>query len=117
MNKIFFFVLILFQIKGFGADTVIVLEALNSKGKKLTKDIVLVSEGSIIVNREKLSDAEAITQSDHLKNIASFNKNELTYSCESGVFKHILKQGKILKVEKGCLFSDRYKSLKKILML
>src|SRR4051812_25433572 len=91
-------------------DTIIVLEAKSSRGKTLSKDIVFVKDGTVIVNREKLSAPEVITQSEHLTKIASFNENDPGTHCASGTFKHTMKKGKILKIEKGCLASDRFKS-------
>ncbi|MGZ3790679.1 MAG: hypothetical protein ACXVCE_13310 [Bacteriovorax sp.] len=93
-------------------ETVIVLEEITSRGKVINKDVVIVKDGSVIVNREKLSAAEIITQSEHMTGIASFKESQTTHQCESGLFKHVLKKGKVQKAEQGCLGSDRHKFLK-----
>lgn len=94
------------------AETLIVFELKNSHGKLMDKDVVILQEGSVMVNREKLSATEIITQSEHITAIASFTSNGTVRACDAGTFKHILKKGKILKSESGCLGSERYNFLK-----
>jgi hypothetical protein len=94
------------------SETVILLESQTILGKELKKEFVIINDGSVIVNNEKLSATEVITQSENIKNIATFSDLKSLENCTSGAFKHILKKGKILKIEKGCLESARYKVLK-----
>ncbi|MFA6237548.1 MAG: hypothetical protein WC635_09500 [Bacteriovorax sp.] len=112
MNKILILILIT-TMQAFAADmdTVIVLQSMDSRGKTVSSDVVFVKNGFLIVNREKLSATEVITQSENITKIATFKESETANNCDSGMFKHTLKKGKLLKIEKGCLSSERYKSL------
>lgn len=114
MNK-WFFLFLLLPLKLLGAtpsETVIILEDISPKGAVVAKDVVIVGEGVLIVNNEKLSPSEVITQSEFVTKIANFKTSEITYQCSAGIFRHILKKGKLVKSEQGCLNSERYKSLK-----
>lgn len=99
------------------SETVIMLISKNARGKILSKDIVIAGSDFLMVNAEKLSPAEIITQSPHIKVISTFAKTPEIYlqGCESGTFEHILKKGSLKKQEKGCMDSERYQDLKKSL--
>lgn len=94
-------------------ETVIILEELNHRGRSIKKDVAMIIGPNIIINKERLSPAEIITQSDHLTKISSFLPSEITDQCPGGKFKHFLKKGDIVKVEYGCLNSERFRHLKK----
>lgn len=113
MNKLVLFSLLITQsLFGNELDTLIVLEAHTSKGQLISKDVFFVKDGAVIVNKEKLSATETITQSDHISNIAAITTVSLSSPCSEGIYKHSVKKGKILKIEKGCLGSERYNFLK-----
>ncbi len=113
MNKklLTIFLFISYSAFAVNPDAVIILLDKNHQGKIIDKEVVIVANGTMMVNREKLSPSEVITQSPHITEIANFKSNE-SGQCHAGTFKHILKKGKIVKVEEGCLNSDRYKTLK-----
>lgn len=113
MNK-FLLLYLLFTLCAWAKtpETVIILETISNREKPMSRDVVIVKDGMVMVNAEKLSAREIITQSEHIKKIAQFSKREKINQCDSGVFKHILKQGKITKEEQGCLNSDRFHELK-----
>lgn len=96
-------------------EALIVLEAFNHRGIMVHKEVVLIQEGELMVNGEKLSPTEIITQAGALKKISQVQQllliDEKNVQCGQGVFKHTLKKGKILKVERGCLNNDRYNEL------
>lgn len=114
MNKFFlFFVLSAAILPAFAADeTVIVLEAFNARGKKSSGEAVVIGKDTLLINGEKLSSAEIITQSQHIKKIAEFKSAAGVKACEAGHFEHILKRGKLHRKESGCLESERYRELK-----
>lgn len=97
------------------SEALIVLEAFNHRGILVHKEVVLIQEGELTVNGEKLSPTEIITQSAALKKISQLQLQLLddtkNAECNLGVFKHSFKKGKILKVERGCLNNDRYNEL------
>jgi hypothetical protein len=93
-------------------ETVIVLEARSAKGKKITNDVLLLKNGSVVVNNERLTPAEAITQSNHIKSLAQIPARKLTLECDAGYFIHIIKREKDVKSEKGCIDGARYKGLR-----
>lgn len=94
-------------------ETVIILEVIAPRGKVMSKDVVIIGEGSVMVNKEKLSSSEIITQSEYISKIATFPLSKRADQCESGIFKHMLKKGNEYKVEYGCLNSERFKHLEK----
>ncbi len=114
MNK-FFLLIFIFVTCSWAKtpETVIVLETISTRGAPMNRDIVIVKEGMVMVNKEKLSANEIITQSEHIKKIAQFSSSEKIDQCRSGSFKHIFKQEKLVKEEQGCLNSSRYLELKK----
>jgi len=93
------------------SEALIVLEAFNHRGMMVHKEVVLIQEGELSVNGEKLSPTEVITQSGALKKISQILADEKSAQCKMGLFKHSYKKGKILKVERGCLNNDRYNEL------
>lgn len=117
MNKLSLFILvplISFSLKVLASDSaVIVLEALNARGKLVHKEVVLIKDGSVVVNNQKLSAAEVITQSYALKQISQFSPIEKNIHCEAGTYKHIYKKAKMIKEEHGCLNNERYNELEK----
>lgn len=115
MNKILFFILI-FCFKLNAANTpevVIILESINKRGEIIKKEVLLIKDSQVFVNREKLSPSETITQSYNIKKISHFLVSEIGTQCESGKFRHLLKNGKELKEEYGCLESTRFHYLEK----
>ena len=93
-------------------ETVILLKDFPAGGKKGAQETVIAGENFLMVNAEKLSPAEIITQSQHIKKISEFKSVSSLKRCEAGRFEHILKKGKVFKKECGCLESDRYQELK-----
>lgn len=94
------------------SEALIVLEAFNHRGMLVHKEVVLIKAGELMVNGEKLSATEIITQSAALKKISQLLVDEKSAECNMGVYKHSFKKGKILKVERGCLNNDRYNELR-----
>lgn len=117
MNKswIIFFCLnsIISLSSALGEETIIILEAKDARKNEMHKDIVIIKDSEVIVNREKLTPAEVITQSDSIRVISTFIADDKTKPCDAGVFRHILKKEKIVKVEHGCLGNLRYNHLMK----
>jgi hypothetical protein len=113
VNKIFlcFFFLSLHSYAR-TVETVVLLKELGINGKMLGKNVVIMNEGSLLINKEKLSDVEIVTESRHISNIASFEKSEQTNSCITGTFVHLIKFKNNIKNEEGCLEGKRFKSLK-----
>lgn len=93
------------------SPAVVVLFSTNNRGVEFKKEVVIINKSSVMVNKEKLSSTEIITQAEYLKKINEFLPSTPTTFCESGTFKHIFKKDKIEKVENGCLNSPRYKDL------
>jgi hypothetical protein len=94
-------------------ETVIVLLAINQRGVEIKREVVIINNSSVIVNKEKLSPVEIITQSNNIKKINQFLPNDKFTQCESGTFKHIYKKGPVQKEELGCLSSMRFNHLEK----
>lgn len=94
-------------------ETVIVLLAINQRGVEVKREVVIINNSSVIVNKEKLSPVEIITQSNNIKKINHFLPNDKFSQCESGTFKHIYKKGLVQKEELGCLSSMRFNQLEK----
>jgi bifunctional N-acetylglucosamine-1-phosphate-uridyltransferase/glucosamine-1-phosphate-acetyltransferase GlmU-like protein len=94
-------------------ETALVLESTSNRGVLLKKEVVLIKDSMVVVNSEKLSPAEIITQSDNIKKISSFLASEVGNRCETGQFRHLYKKGKVLKEELGCLGSERFNDLEK----
>lgn len=118
MSKLLYAVLFLFFNSALATDsseTVIMLISKTTRGTIISKDIVIAGSDFLMVNAEKLSPSEVITQSPHIKSISTFpNKpRNLLLGCESGTFEHILKKGPLKKQEEGCLDSERYRKLHK----
>ena len=114
MNKLFFCLFFLsLQLFAKSSETVILLKEMGVSGKMLSKDVAIMIGESFMVNKEKLSASEIITHSEHITNIASFDKIKQTDKCASGTFIHLLKFNNYIKNEEGCLESNRFKSLKK----
>ncbi|MDD4973585.1 MAG: hypothetical protein PHY93_04505 [Bacteriovorax sp.] len=115
MNKILFVgVFFCFKLSAVSAsETIIILESIGNRGTIVKKEVMLVKDSMVLVNREKLSPAEIITQSGNIKNISTFFVSEIGNQCETGKFKHIYKKGKVLKEEHGCLGSERFNHLEK----
>lgn len=112
MNKlVLYFFLFGTVLRASEPDTMIILESFNARGSQVNKEVIFIKDGALIVNNEKLSPTEVITQSSHVKNISTFLSSDMITYCESGTFKHIYKKGKILKVEHGCLNNQRYNDL------
>lgn len=114
MNK---FLLILgiisFHVKAEAVpDAVLILESKTHRGVKLESTLVIIKNDEVIVNGEKLSPTEIITQSSALTEISKFPASEKGL-CEAGVFRHLYKKAKIIKIERGCLGSSRYNHLMK----
>ena len=115
MNKILFLSLFFgFKLHAASSsETVILLESSSNRGVLLKKEVVLIKDSQVLVNSEKLSPAEIITQSDNIKKISSFLASEIGNRCETGKFKHLYKKGKVQKEEHGCLESERFIQLEK----
>ena len=102
-----------FTLNAKSPESLIVLEQFSQNGIKIKSDVMIVSQRSeVFINGEKLSNTEIITQSSSIKAISTFLSKE-NENCSKGRFKHILKQGSLLKTEEGCLFSKRFNELKK----
>lgn len=93
-------------------ETVIILNDYNARGKKSSGETVVAGKDFLMVNGEKLSSAEIITQSQHIKKISEVKTNGSIRACEAGYFEHILKRGELHRKESGCLESERYQELK-----
>lgn len=93
-------------------ETVIVLQEFGARGKKGARETVIAGKDFLMVNAQKLTPGEIITQSQHIKTISEFKSMHSDSTCEAGRFEHILKKGKLIKKEVGCLESDRYSELK-----
>ena len=92
-------------------ESIIVLETMNNAGISVKREVMMVDKkNAVIINGEKLNAIEVITQSEYLKSLSTFVKNNLN-NCQQGKFKHLYQSGKILKKEEGCLDSERYKRL------
>lgn len=117
MNKILYLSLFFcFSLAGRAStpsEVVILLESISKSGVILKKDIVLIKNSSVIVNREKLEASEIITQAESLKNISTFVKLSVEERCLAGSFRHLYVNGKKKKEEFGCLGSDRFLHLEK----
>lgn len=94
-------------------ETAIILEAINDHGVVVNKEVVVIVGSNVFVNSEKLSSIEVITQSDDLKNISHFPRSGSDVLCKEGVFRHTYKKGSKIKIERGCLKSERYEFLSK----
>lgn len=94
-------------------ETIILLESKNQRGVELNKEVVIIKNSDVLVNGEKISASEIITQSGALTEISKFPKTEKGKACESGLFRHLYKKDKITKLEHGCLGSSRYNHLMK----
>lgn len=114
VNKILFLIFYLAASNSFGESvkSVIALETYSHNEKLIDKDIAFIKDGSLIVNKEKLSANEAITQAEHLTKIANFSTDKNASFCIAGIYRHVLKNGNIYKIEKGCVDSEHYKMLK-----
>lgn len=114
MNKVLLILLLIsFQVKAEAVpEAVLMLESKTHRGAKLESVSVIIKIDDVIVNGEKLSPTEVITQSAALTEISKFPPSEKGL-CEAGVFRHVYKKAKILKIERGCLGSSRYNHLMK----
>lgn len=90
----------------------ILLQDYTPRGGMGMRETVIAGKDFLMVNAEKLTPSEIITQSQHIKKISEFKNVQSNSACDSGRFEHILKKGKLLKKESGCLDSDRYRELK-----
>lgn len=115
MNKRILLLIILFFAAGTASaaeETVILLNVYNARQSKMSGETVVAGKDFLMVNGEKLSSAEIITQSQHIKKISEFKTSGTVQACSAGHFEHILKRGKLQKSESGCLESERYQELK-----
>jgi hypothetical protein len=105
---------VLFALAVSARDTVIILQEYGRRGETGTRESFISGKNGLMINAQKLSPAEVITQSQHIKKISHFKKSAqgADSSCDSGRFEHILKQDNLLKKESGCLGSERFKELK-----
>lgn len=94
-------------------EVVIILESISNHGAVIKKEVVLIKDSSVLVNREKLSPVEIITQANNIKDISHFYASVTNSPCLAGRFRHIYKKGKIVKEERGCLSSERFNQLEK----
>ena len=113
MSKYLFVIAFIFSnvIYAQSPESMVVLEQFGPSGTKLKTDVMMVNNHSeVFINGEKLSNTEVITQSSSIKAVSTFltSKNE---SCAEGRFRHVIKRGKMLKSEVGCLSSKRFNQL------
>ncbi len=109
------FLMILASTMGFSAEegeTLIRLVSYTNQGHKSSEETVMGGLDFLIVNGEKLNPAQIIAQSRAIKKISQFRPKQVLKTCEAGRFEHILKKGKLIKKEAGCLESERYHELK-----
>lgn len=95
-----------------GEETLIRLLSYTGQGKKSSEETVIAGKDFLMVNGQKLNPAQIIAQSEHIKKISQFRPLGVLKTCEAGRFEHILKKGKNIKKEAGCLESERYRRLK-----
>lgn len=113
MNRYFLFLLgFLFCFSAAAEETVIRLQSFSKKGEKAETETVIAGKDFLLVNDEKLTPAQIIAQSEHIKKISHFVPAASVKACEAGRFEHILKKGKLEKKETGCVESGRYSELK-----
>ncbi len=114
MNKSLLLILpfFLFSVCTFAEDTVILLRPFNARGEPLKAETAIASADSLMINGGKLSPAQVMADAGHVKKISEFKTSSSIKTCEAGRFEHILKKGKLVKKETGCLESDRYQELK-----
>lgn len=114
MNKSLLLILltVFFSFAAGADETVILLTDYTARGEKIKTETVVAGPDSLIVNSEKLSAAQVIAQAGHVKKISQFKISSSIKTCEAGRFEHILKKGKLVKKETGCVESERYQELK-----
>jgi len=106
------------QVKANNAPeaAIAIFQTINTNGKSMTKDIVIINGNQIIVNGEKLSSSEVLLKSPLIKQIMSIKPNNKINKCNEGSFIHTINFGKTKKLqEQGCLESLRYKEIKDLL--
>lgn len=115
MNKVFLIVIfIIFDLNAaLNPETIISLESVSNRGKSIKKEIMLIKDSKVIVNRETLSPVEIINQSENIKILSTFLRSEIGARCEMGTFKHLYNKGKEHREEYGCLYSKRFNALEK----
>ena len=70
-------------------ESIIVLETMNNAGISVKREVMMVDKkNAVIINGEKLNAIEVITQSEYLKSLSTFVKNNLN-NCQQGKFKHL----------------------------
>lgn len=113
MNKLFLG-LLFFNLQTYAksSETVVLLKELSTNGKLISKDVAVIGDKFLMVNKEKLSPVEIITHSKAITNIARYDKINQTDECKIGTFIHLIKFKNNIKSEEGCLESQRFKSLK-----
>lgn|GEM_PF-755313 len=115
MNKKSLLLLMITLLIAFEAsadETVILLTDYSARGEKIRTDTVVADGETLMVNSEKLTPAQIIAEAGHIKKISEFKISSPIKTCEAGRFEHILKKGKLVKKESGCLESERYLQLK-----